>query len=63
MSEYENRYKRPYINNTKLVKDGTVQRVKELLAEKKTYSQIGDIIGKSRQQVSQICSKIKARGY
>lgn len=63
MNEYANRYKRPYHNKSKLVADGTVDRVKELKAEGNTFEQIAQIIGKSRQQVSQIYYKSIARGY
>lgn len=63
MNEYTNRYKRPYHNKSKLVEDGTVDLVKELKAEGNTFEQIAQIIGKSRQQVSQIYYKAIARGY
>ena len=63
MNEYQNRYKRPYHNKSKLLVDGTVYRVKELKAEGKSFEQIGKIVGKSRQQVSQIYYKALARGY
>ncbi len=43
--------------------DGTVDKVKKLKADGKTFGQIGKIIGKSRQQVSQIYYKSIARGY
>lgn len=46
-----------YVYNSKLVMDGTVQRVKNLKAEGKMFEQIGKIIGKTRQQVSQIYYK------
>ena len=62
MSEYEHRYKRPHQYKSKLVVDGTVDRVKQLKAEGKTFEQIGSIIGKSRQQVSQIYYKSIASG-
>lgn len=57
MSSYSSRHKTPYVYNSKLVMDGTVQRVKNLKAEGKTFEQIGKIIGKTRQQVSQIYYK------
>lgn len=63
MSEYENRYKRPHQYRSKLVVDGTVDKVKQLKAEKKSFAEIGSIIGKSRQQVSQIYYKAIAKGY
>ena len=63
MSEYENRYKRPHQYKSKLVVDGTVDKVKQLKAENKSFAEIGNIIGKSRQQVSQIYYKAVARGY
>lgn len=43
--------------------DGTVDKVKQLKAGGKSFEQIGNIIGKSRQQVSQIYYKAVARGY
>ena len=43
--------------------DGTVDTVKRLKAEGKTFEQIGNIIGKSRQQASQIYYKAVANGY
>lgn len=57
MSEYSNRHKTPYVYNSKLVVDGTVQRVKNLKSDGKTFEQIGKIIGKTRQQASQIYYK------
>ena len=63
MSEYQNRHKRPYQYNSKLVMDGTVERVRRLRAENKSFAEIGSEIGKSRQQVSQIYYKSIARGY
>ena len=49
---------------TKLLADGTVDMVKNLKEkEKKSFAEIGNIIGKSRQQVSQIYYKSIARGY
>ena len=55
--------KHPYRYNSKLVLDGTVDKVKRLKAENKSFAEIGDIIGKSRQQVSQIYYKSIAKGY
>ncbi len=63
MKEYQNRYKRPYHNKSKLVIDGTVDRVKQLKAEGKSFAEIGDLIGKSRQRVSQIYYKSVTSGY
>ena len=63
MSEYQNRHKRPYQYRSKLVMDGTVDKVKQLKAENKSFAEIGSIIGKSRQQVSQIYYKAIAQGY
>lgn len=63
MSRYTELYKRPYHNKSKLVADGTVDLVKELKADGKTFKQIAQIVGKSRQQVSQIYYKSVARGY
>ena len=62
MNEYEYRYKRPHQYKSKLVMDGTVDKVKRLKAEKKSFAEIGSIIGKSRQQASQIYYKSIARG-
>ena len=62
MSEYEHRYKRPHQYRSKLVLDGTVDKVKQLKAENKSFAEIGNIIGKSRQQVAQIYYKSIARG-
>ena len=63
MSDNWERYHQPYRYKSKLVADGTVDRVKALKSEGKTFEQIGNIIGKSRQQVSQIYYKSVARGY
>ena len=62
MSEYEHRYKRPHQYKSKLVIDGTVDKVRQLKAEKKSFAEIGNIIGKSRQQASQIYYKSIASG-
>ena len=62
MSEYEYRYRRPHQYKSKLVLDGTVDKVKQLKSENKSFAEIGNIIGKSRQQVSQIYYKSIARG-
>ena len=63
MSEHWERYRHPYRYKSKLVADGTVDKVKSLKAEGKSFAEIGDIIGKSRQQASQIYYKAVARGY
>ncbi len=63
MSEYQNRHKRPYQYKSKLVMDGTVDKVKQLKADGKSFEQIGNLIGRSRQQVSQIYYKSIAKGY
>ena len=63
MKEYRNRYKRPYHNKSKLVMDGTVDKVKQLKADGKSFAEIGNIIGKTRQRVSQIYYKSIAKGY
>ena len=63
MSEYQNRYKRPHQYRSKLVVDETVDKVKQLKAEGKTFEEIGKIVGKSRQRVSQIYYKSIAKGY
>ena len=63
MSDNWIRYQSPYRYKSKLVADGTVDKVKKLKSEGKTFEQIGNIIGKSRQQASQIYYKAVARGY
>lgn len=63
MSSYSSRHKTPYVYNSKLVMDGTVQRVKNLKAEGKTFEQIGKSIGRTRRQVSQIYYKSIANEY
>ena len=63
MSENWERYRQPYRYKSKLMADGTVDRVKELKAKGKSFAEIGNIIGKSRQQASQIYYKSIARGY
>lgn len=63
MSESWARYKHPYRYKSKLVSDGTVDTVKKLKAEGKSFAEIGAVIGKSRQQTSQIYYKAVARGY
>ena len=60
MSENWERYRQPYRYKSKLIADGTVDRVKKLKSEGKTFEQIGNIIGKSRQQISQIYYKAVA---
>lgn len=62
MSDNWERYRQPYRYNSKLVADGTVDKVKELKSEGKTFAEIGSIIGKTRQQVSQIYYKSVANG-
>lgn len=62
MNEYEHRYKRPHQYKSKLVVDGTVDKVKRLKLENKSFAEIGNIIGKSRQQVAQIYYKSIASG-
>ena len=57
MSDNWERYQQPYKYKSKLVADGTVGKVKKLKSEGKTFAEIGNIIGKSRQQVSQIYYK------
>ena len=57
MSDNWERYRQPYKYKSKLVADGTVDRVKELKMGGKTFEEIGNIIGKSRQQASQIYYK------
>ena len=63
MSSYSSRHKTPYVYKSKLVMDGTVQRVKNLKAEGKTFEQIGKSIGRTRQQTSQIYYKSIANEY
>ena len=60
MSDNWERYHHPYRYKSKLVADGTVERVKRLKSEGKTFEEIGNIIGKSRQQASQIYYKAVA---
>ena len=62
MSENWERYHQPYRYKSKLVIDGTVDKVRELKAKGKTFEEIGNIIGKSRQQASQIYYKSVANG-
>lgn len=63
MSDNWERYKQPYRYKSKLVADGTVDTVKRLKACGKSFTEIGEIIGKSRQQASQIYYKAIAKGY
>ena len=49
MNENWERYRRPYKYKSKLVVDGTVDRVKKLRSEGKTFEEIAKIIGKTRQ--------------
>ena len=63
MSNNWERYRQPYKYRSKLVADGTVDTVKMLKAEGKTFAEIGSLIGKTRQQASQIYYKSIARGY
>ena len=57
MSDNWERYRQPYKYNSKLIVDGTVDNVKKLKKEGKTFDEIGKIIGKTRQQASQIYYK------
>lgn len=63
MSDNWERYHQPYKYKSKLVADGTVEKVKELKAEGKTFEEIGNIIGKTRQRASQIYYKAVANSY
>lgn len=63
MSDNWVRYRQPYRYKSKLVSDGTVDIVKKLKTEGRTFAEIGSIIGKTRQQASQIYYKAIARGY
>ena len=63
MSENWERYHHPYKYKSKLVANGTVDRVKNLKLEGKTFKEIGEIIGKTRQQASQIYYKAVANRY
>ena len=63
MSDNWVRYRSPYKYKSKLVADGTVDMVKKLKSEGKTFTEIGAMIGKTRQQASQIYYKAIARGY
>lgn len=60
MSDNWERYLQPYKYKSKLMTNGTVDRVKKLKSEGKTFEEIGNIIGKSRQQASQIYYKAVA---
>lgn len=60
MNDNWERYHQPYKYKSKLVVDGTVHKVKKLKAEGKTFEEIGKIIGKTRQQASQIYYKAVA---
>ncbi len=62
MSDNWERYRRPYKYKSKLIADGTVDKVKQLKSEGKTFEEIGNIIGKTRQQASQIYYKSVAGG-
>ena len=62
MSDNWDSYRQPYRYKSKLVADGTVDRVKNLKLEGKTFAEIGNIIGKTRQQASQIYYKAVANG-
>lgn len=62
MSDNWERYRHPYKYKSKLVADGTVDRVKKLKLEGKTFEEIGNIIGKTRQRASQIYYKAVANG-
>ena len=62
MSDNWERYRLPYRYKSKLIADGTVDKVKELKAEGKSFTEIGAIIGKTRQQASQIYYKAVAKG-
>ena len=57
MSENWKRYHRPYAYKSKLVVDGTVDMVKKLKASGKTFAEIGEVIGKTRQRAAQIYYK------
>lgn len=63
MNDNWERYRQPYKYRSKLVVDGTVDRVKKLKSEGKTFEEIGNIIGKTRQQASQIYYKAVANNY
>ena len=63
MSANYGKYHQPYRYKSKLLEDGTVDKVRQLKADGKTFEEIGRIIGKSRQRVSQIYYKSIAKGY
>ena len=63
MNEYSNRYKRPYTYNCKNIRDGIVEKIKILKSEGMTFAEIGNVVGKSRQRVSQIYNKSIAIGF
>lgn len=61
MSDNFERYRQPYKYKSKLVVDGTVETVKELKSKGKTFAEIGAVIGRTRQQASQIYYKAIAK--
>lgn len=61
MSDNWERYRQPYRYKSKLVADGTVDTVKQLKQEGKSFAEIGNIIGKTRQRASQIYYKSIAK--
>ena len=63
MSDNWRRYRQPYKYKSKLVADGTVDKVKQLKADGKTFAEIGNLIGKTRQQASQIYYKSVANSF
>ena len=63
MNDSWERYRQPYKYKSKLVVDGTVDKVKKLKTEGKSFAEIGNIIGKTRQQASQIYYKAVANNY
>ena len=62
MGDNWERYRQPYRYKSKLVIDGTVDKVKQMKLEGKTFAEIGNVIGKTRQQASQIYYKSVANG-
>ena len=61
MSDNWERYRQPYKYRSKLVTNGTVDTVKTLKQQGKTFAEIGSAIGKTRQQASQIYYKAIAK--
>lgn len=61
MSDFQRKYKTPFLYNSKSVSDGTVKKVLEMKAEGKSFAEIGKALGKSRQRISQIYWKATSK--